>query len=145
MRSEIRDLCRQTFRETVLTMEIPRELKVALKVHERVPVFIDNLAKELSTTQFKVTKEHVIQATRDLTKTFALLVERQAKERVMSDIGKAMIRDQADKQVQLQRDVETLEGLGTEDVITTKEGSTLKQTIAIDETNLDALKEISER
>lgn len=132
MRAEIAELCRKTFRETVKHMNMNPELRRALKTHERVPVFIDNLAGQLSTTKFKVTKEHIIKATQDLTKTFVQLVERQNQERVMSDIAKMTIKGKMEAKQKLSRDADILERLGTDEVIQDEKGTTLKQTIRID-------------
>lgn len=145
MRGEIRDLCRKTYRETIAGLDISPDFKRALRIHERLPAFIDNLARELSTMKFKVTKEHVINSTRGMTKMFVANVERQNRERVMSDLAKMDLRKQAESKEKLDKALDKFESLGTEDVIETKKGTTFVQAIdGDDKKTRDALNEIVE-
>lgn len=143
MYSEIRDLCRKTYQETIKAMEIPVELKRSLKVHERVPLFIENIARDLALSKKTLKRETIIQATRDMTRMFVGLVERKAKEGLMSTLAKRALKTEVEKKLQFQKNLDALEGLGTKSVTQTKKGVVEKQTIDVDK-NLDQVKEILE-
>lgn len=80
---------------------IPKELKDALKVNERVPAFMDNLCRELSHPAFKNKSNNYLKdIVHNATNFFINLVKQKADEAMMSDIKKMTIKqDIADKEV----------------------------------------------
>lgn len=94
---------RDTYNEAVrLHPSINSELKLALKSHERVPTFVDALAKEveqvqnvmLSTGKEKIKDDTIKHLVYDLTNLFITGIEKQAELRQESDV-KRMLREQA--------------------------------------------------
>lgn len=94
---------RDTYNEAVrLHPSINSELKLALKSHERVPTFVDALAKEveqvqnvmLSTGKEKIKEDTIKHLVYDLTNLFITGIEKQAEIRQESDV-KRMLREQA--------------------------------------------------
>ncbi len=90
--SEVRDLCRKTYKEFIEAQNYPTELKRALRVHERVPVFIDNLAREFTDCKFKVSRVQIESAVADMTRIFVSGVLKQATEKTMSQIKIGMLK-----------------------------------------------------
>jgi len=80
---------------------IPRELKEALAVHERVPGFMNNLIKELSAPFFKNYTNNALRViVQDSTQLFINLVQQRAHEKTLSMAAVAQIKqDVADKAV----------------------------------------------
>lgn len=71
--------------------DLPDGLLSALKTHERVPLFIDNLAKELQEVQARglsVDRVTIKNAVYDLTATFIETVKAQAETRQLSELEK---------------------------------------------------------
>lgn len=139
MRGEVIELCRKTYQEYVLTADIPNDLRNALKAHERVPVFIDNLAKEISYISngpalFKlgnkrITRDEIISITRDFTKVFIQNVHRQAEEKMMSDAAKKAIAENAARAAIEEKLIE--ETLTDESTERTEKGVTTRSTYEI--------------
>lgn len=115
----IREFCVKTYQEYVRTTPMNEDLRRALKSHERVPVFINNMARELA--QSKAKKETVEQAVRDMTKYFISQVEAQAKFRAMSDLAKMTLQADQAKKEKLNEHVDDLEKKGA-DYVLEKEG-----------------------
>jgi len=100
-------------------LKVNPELRRALKTNERVPVFIDNLAAEISRTNIIrskrgkpiVTKSEITWIVESMTDVFLAGLESMAKERVKSDLKKA--EDLA--KIKAKKDVEdTLAGKETD-------------------------------
>lgn len=98
------ELARKVYRQTVDTMPpeyMPEGLRVALRSHERVPLFIDNLAKQFAKVPH-ASRETLEQATRDMT-IFFINAAKTAKDQKMMSVMKKldlkrMIEDQAKKE-----------------------------------------------
>lgn len=134
--SEIRDLCRKTYQEWVNGGAYPAELKRALRAHERVPLFIDNLAKEFTTMKFKVKKEQIISAVRDLTRVFISNVIREAEERALSPLKIAMMKAEQSRKDEMSRLADAVNRLGdqNEKIIQDSAGNkTSRATINLDQ------------
>lgn len=79
--------------------DMPDDLRASLKAHERVPLFIDNLAREIlkverSDHRFKgkpLTRDEIMGIVSDFTKTFIDSVKRQRDEAIMSEAAKKAI------------------------------------------------------
>ncbi len=81
-----------------MRMDIPEDLKRALKAHERVPTFIDNLAKNLYKLPKDIKTETVIMAVHNMTDLFVSNIMRKADESRMSIMEKhRLLADQAKK------------------------------------------------
>jgi membrane-associated HD superfamily phosphohydrolase len=120
MAGTIRDICREEWKRFVENADIDPEFKRALKVHERVPVFIDNLCRELMTVK-NVTKDDIIKAVRDMSGWFLTNAQRKAGEQMMSDATKSMmLKKQAEKE-QFDKDVETIDKKGVMHVLENSE------------------------
>ena len=98
----LRDLVVKEYQQTITnSLEIPRELKDALKVHERMPAFMDNLCKELSNPLFaKYSNNQLRGIVNDATMFFISLVKQKANEQMLSDLAKEkMLQEQRDKAI----------------------------------------------
>lgn len=98
----LRDLVVKEYQQTITnSLEIPRELKDALKVHERMPAFMDNLCKELSNPLFaKHSNNQLREIVNDATMFFISLVKQKANEQMLSDLAKEkMLQEQRDKAI----------------------------------------------
>lgn len=92
---DLKYLCRQDFQEYVQLAQIPEDLKRALRSHERVPLFIDNMASEFQKVPFHVDRETIKKTVYDFTEIFLRNVMRVADERAMSDLAKQAMIDKA--------------------------------------------------
>ena len=98
----LRDLVVKEYQQTITnSLEIPRELKDALKVHERMAAFMDNLCKELSNPLFaKYSNNQLRGIVNDATMFFISLVKQKANEQMLSDLAKEkMLQEQRDKAI----------------------------------------------
>lgn len=129
--SDVRELCRKTYREYIETQPIPTELRRALRTHERVPNFIDNLSREIHKVHTGVKRETIIKMVEDMTKFFVIAVTQSAEEKAMSPIKKAMILARKAEADQFRKDAEQLERLGTNHVIETEKGEIHKSQTAV--------------
>ncbi len=102
MNAEIRTICRKAYQEQVARLP-STELRKALAAHERVPLFIDNLAREFSGCKFKITKEQIISAVNDMTKIFVSAVVMQAEERVLSPLRQAVMKEEKARKAEMNR------------------------------------------
>lgn len=110
--SEIRAICRKAYQEYVKAQPYPTELKNALKAHERVPAFIDNLAREFSKPGLKVNRETVEMAVRDLTNVFVSAVKIQAEQRLMNPLKIAMVKAEQARKAEMNQLADALDKQG---------------------------------
>lgn len=129
--SDVRELCRRVYRETVEAAEINTELKRSLRTHERVPVFIDNLARQFAVLSWRIKRESIEMAARDLTRWFIANVDRKAKENLMSDMEKLTIKAKHDAQEEFRRQAEVLETKGADHVFEKEGLETQRQEIVV--------------
>lgn len=101
--------------------DIPEELRRALKTNERVPLFIDNLAKSLYRLPKDIRKETIILAVHDMTDLFINNIERKATERRMSRMEMHRLLEAEAKKAQLRAMADTL--VGDETVTTDGKGN----------------------
>jgi len=125
---DLRQLCVSTYQDFVKNEPMPDDLRRALKTHERVPVFIDGLVKELSNVKHSVPKQSIIDAVHSMSKVFLRCVEQKAKELYMSDIAKLTIKKKADDKLALDAAVDAL---GPDEETTINGKTTHGQTIKI--------------
>ena len=100
----VEQLCRETYQEFVRTAPgIDDELRRALRAHERIPRFLDNLAREFTIIEKmdprfrgvnRITRDEIVDMTRQFCAVFCKNVKLQYDQRVMSDNAKAVIRDE---------------------------------------------------
>jgi hypothetical protein len=123
--NEIRKIVSETYRRTISDGAWPEEFKRALKAHERIPVFFDNLVKQLSKPGLNPTRETIELATRDLTRVFAAAVHRKAEERIMSPVRQAMLKAQQSRIAEMKKlgDALDLQGEANEKVTQDKRGN----------------------
>jgi acyl carrier protein phosphodiesterase len=129
---DVMDLCRKTYQDFITRSDYPSDLKRALRVHERVPAFIDNLAREFHKCQARVKREEIILAVEDLSRIFCGLVQRQALERIMSPLSLASMRKQEEAKEEFRREAEALDQKGADNVFETKKGEIVESKIIID-------------
>lgn len=127
----IKTICRNDFQEYVALADINADLKRALKSHERVPAFVDNLAKELYHLPFDVSRETIKKLVYDMSDLFIKLLVRKADEGLMSDIAKTQIQKEADTIKKMDQLADDLISGGTEHVTENAQGTTYRQTIEI--------------
>ncbi len=134
---DAREFCRKTYRDYIQRAPIPTELKRSLRTHERVPAFIDNLAKELLKVNSKVKRENLVTAVESMTGLFINAVHRQAEEKAMSPIKKMMLKQDADRKKKFQKAANLIERKGSSSVIQSAKGETTqsKVTLTDKETN----------
>jgi hypothetical protein len=129
--TDTRDFCRQIYRETIERID-DSELKRALRTHERVPGFIDNLAREFGCLSFSVKREAIERAVRDMTNVFVQCVKRQSEERIMSDMAKLTLKAEAQAREEFRAEAEALDQKTSE--VTTYDSTgneTTKQTTEV--------------
>ncbi len=137
--NDIRKICQDEYQKYVKDQPIPVELKRALRAHERIPLFIDNMAHQFAQCEkrnVKVSREQIISAVRDLTKIFILNVTQQAEERAMSPIKKAHLKAKASQIADMKKlgDALVNKGDAIEEVTQDKKGNqTSKATVIFDE------------
>ena len=99
------DLVKKTYQEAIALKQIPSDLKVALKSHERIPLMFKNLAAELDKVQAwrlikkkKPISEKILKdVIYDMVDIFIAGVEMEAKKRYESDLAKAASEAEAQK------------------------------------------------
>lgn len=101
--TDLRKLCREQYAVRLsMRQDIPTEFKRALKTHERVPVMIDNLARELNSPAMrkrKLSKQVIIDLVYDMTDMFIAGAMKHANERGMSVLEKQRrVKEQEDLQ-----------------------------------------------
>ena len=121
---ELRDLCVQYYRETVARAEIPNELKRALKSHERVPRFIDNLVRELKGVSFPLSPQTIKMTVRDLTHMFIAAVKVTSEQRLMSDMEKLVLKKRDDEKREFEAAADALLAEGEEHGVEIQKGKT---------------------
>lgn len=128
----ILELCRRTYRDAIEAMELNGDLKRALKTHERVPAFIDNLAKEFTSAKgLKIKRDEVEKAVVDLTRWFVSAVTRHAEEKAMSQIARSMIKAQEKAKEDFKKEAESLEKKGADHVFETERGQVVRSVTEI--------------
>lgn len=132
MYAEIKKICRKAYQEYVQNAPIHPELKRALAAHERVPTFVDNLAREFGrANQLKLTREEIEAATMSMTRIFIQNVEKQSEERRLSDVERMrrVMEEQTKKDMQQLAD--TMADGGTEHVERTARGEISRASVEI--------------
>jgi predicted nucleic acid-binding Zn-ribbon protein len=83
------ELIRSAYQERVALAPIPRELRDALRAHERIPKFFDALEREIAVLPERFRDRMVIKETvYSLTDTFIMNIRRVADERQLSDLAR---------------------------------------------------------
>lgn len=90
----LRELVIDEYQRTVTNHpNIPKELKKALRVYERVPAFLDNMCRELSVPAFKNHSNNQLrQIVSDATMFFISLMQRRSEEKMFSEAEKNRLR-----------------------------------------------------
>ena len=129
---EIQQFVRETYQDVVKQAQIPDELKNALKAHERIPVFVDNMAREIKALPYTVDKEVIRMAVRDLTLWFMQAATRQANERIMSDLEKWSLKQKEQDKAELRAAADALIAGENEIVTRDKDGNeTARATVEV--------------
>jgi hypothetical protein len=74
------------YREAIALSQAPEDLKASLRSHERYPVFLDRLCKELGRVP-KLRRDQIKNSVYDLTNFFIKNVKRYRDEKMMSDVA----------------------------------------------------------
>lgn len=101
-----REIIISEYQTTVALANINSELKRALKTYERIPLFLDNLCKQLAGPKHNFNEFQIRQATHSMTLLFIQMVEKKAKERLMSDVEKQRIKTEAYQKQKLEEKIE---------------------------------------
>jgi GrpB-like predicted nucleotidyltransferase (UPF0157 family) len=129
----VQKLCRETYKEFVdHHPTIPNEFKRFLRTHERVPQFIDNLAKEIQKLKTNVKRETVVAMVRDTSEMFIRAALQQAEERALSPIKRLQMKQKQDDAETFRRQAEQLEKKGADHVTEDGKGETTRTTTVID-------------
>lgn len=78
------------YQERVKTAEIPNELRRALKTEERIPLFVDNLTRELSKVR-NLREDQLRDSVYSMTDVFIAAVKAKAEQRNLSELEVARI------------------------------------------------------
>lgn len=98
-----RRLVEETYRESIaLNNKIPDDLRSALKAHERIPLFLNNLALELDKLQIHRQKKgqetftdaKIKSIVYDFTDVFITGIKAEAEAKYQSDIQKQLMQKQ---------------------------------------------------
>ncbi len=88
---DLRHIIINDYQEAIsLLPGIPTELRKGLRTHERVPKFIDNLVREISTLppQLKPDRLKIKRIVYDITNMFVVNARRHVEEQQMSELAK---------------------------------------------------------
>lgn len=111
------ELARKTYAHHVQSrLDIPAELKNALKTHECVPLFIDNLARELKKIH-GINKDNIEYAVRNLTDLFIQNVIKKRDFDMQSEAQKLVLKEQQLRKERLKKEVDALESKGADYVL----------------------------
>jgi len=102
---------RNTYQEAIALKQMPSDLRIALKSQERMPLFLENLAKELEIIQAdrlkknqKLYQEKTIKDTiYDFVDMFIHTVEAEAQNRMKSDMQKMIDKQKEDERKDLEK------------------------------------------
>lgn len=131
--SELRKIIHDEYRKTVKNGPWRDELKQALKVHERIPVFFERLVKEFSRPGLNVKRETIELAVKDMTFMFVAAVHRRAEERLMSPLEIALRKSKNSRMSEMNQLADALDkqGEANEEVSETQKGTTYHSTVEI--------------
>lgn len=122
-------LVRRDYQEAVALADAPTELKRSLAAHERVPGFIDNLARELSRVP-GLKRETIKVAVYELTNLFIANVKRRADEMHMSEVEKHRRVAEYERAKEAEAMIDKLSG-GTEHVERNERGETHRASVEV--------------
>lgn len=129
---DLMDVCRKAYQDTIRDSDYPSEFKRFLRTHERVPKFVDNLAKDFRNhAGMKFTRDQIEYAVREATKLFVFAAHRQAEERVMSPLAKAVLKKREDDKETFRKEAEALDRKGADHVFETRKGQ-IDKSVVID-------------
>ena len=102
---------RNTYQEAIALKQMPSDLRLALKSQERMPLFLENLAKELEIIQAdrlkknkKLYQEKTIKDTiYDFVDIFISTVETEAQNRIKTDMQKMIDKQKEDERKDLEK------------------------------------------
>jgi hypothetical protein len=132
--NEIRKIVSDTYRQTIADGPYPTDFKKALRTHERIPSFFQNLVKEFSKPGLNPKRDTIVMATRDMTNLFVQAVHQHAEERLMSPLKKAMMkaRQSQIKEMKKLGDALVAQGDANEEISQDKAGNKIsKATVQI--------------
>lgn len=126
------DVCRKAYQDCIRDSDYSSEFKRFLRTHERVPKFVDNLAKDFRNHRgMNFTRDQIEYAVREATKLFAFAAHRQAEERVLSPLAKAVLKKREDDKEAFRKEAEALDRKGADNVFETKKGQ-IDKSVVID-------------
>ena len=128
---DVRALCVQYFKEYLDEIETDKELVRSLKHHERVPMFIDNLARSLYHLPVRVSKQTIRTCVFDLTRIFTNCLKIRAKEMYMSDLEKSLIKKKEEEKMMADQLADAIFSGQNETVTQDEKGITHKETVRI--------------
>ena len=114
MLAPYRGLVTRAYQKALLKLDIDSDLRRALKSHERVPKFIDNLSEEftkLASSRLKIGKQlpaekHLEAIVVDFTTVFVQGIQNQAEKRYESDIQKMLRKAEEDNRRDLEQTID---------------------------------------
>lgn len=138
MNGEIRKIVVDVYRKTIKEGPYPDDFKRALRTHERVPLFINNLVRELSAPLLNVKRETIELAARDMTRLFVSGCFVKAEERAMSEVRKAQLKAQAQRVKEMKQlaDAVDAQGEANEKIIETEKGQISCSKITMEQSDL---------
>ena len=134
---DLEPLCIEMYQTTVASMQIPDELKRALRTHERMPRFLDNLVIELKISRSRgidISDEEAKKIVDSMTRFFVQNVQRHADDRIMSEVAKGQIKreEQTKKEMRQLADAIFEESEANEQITRDKDGNeTSRSTVKV--------------
>lgn len=109
MNGELRAMLIKHYQQVISNApNIPTELKKALKASERVPSFIDNLAKEFSHVGFKnISNNKLKDYATEMIMLFINLIRVKNEERIMSEAQRFKIKQQISDKAIIDKSADT--------------------------------------
>ncbi len=119
---DIKQVCRHAYQERIaLRTDLPTEFVRSLKTNERVPQFIDNLAKQLYRLPKDIKLETIKMAVYDMTDLFLNLQMRKVEEDHMSSVERHRIMQEEQTKSEMRAMADSL--IGEENVTEEKPGT----------------------
>ena len=103
MLGDIGRLVQSDYKEYVQLAQINEDMKRALLKQDRVPVFLNNMVREMSKMK-NLNRETIKMVTYDMTECFIRSFERLATERMMSDLERITKQKEIDKVMEFDKE-----------------------------------------
>lgn len=122
-----REFARSIYKQIVESEPMNEDLRRSLRAHERVPLFIDNLTRELEKlggTNLK--KETIEQAVGDLTRFFINACQTSRDQKMLSTMARLSLEAKIAERKRLRDEAQNLNARSTDHVHSEEKGQTFQ-------------------